>query len=273
MTKIILSVVVLVVLVGAIFMLQGAKQEEPVVQDQEQPQEEQKTISQILAENTATTLASLVAVNESDSEGMGYRVVQDGMFYHAVLASMPEPAEGSVYEGWLVQPEPLQFFSTGVMQKNEQGIWQLEYKADQDYPSYLRVVITEETVVDETPEIHIIEGDFPMQVTELQIEDIVVGTGAEAATGDTISAHYTGTFANGSKFDSSYDRGTPFSFELGAGNVIAGWDQGILGMKVGGKRKLAIPPSLGYGEAGIPGAIPPNSTLYFEVELVSVNAK
>ena len=104
----------------------------------------------------------------------------------------------------------------------------------------------------------------------LKIEDVKLGTGAEAKEGNMITAHYTGTLLDGTKFDSSLDRGTPFSFQLGSGQVIAGWDQGVLGMKVGGKRKLTIPPDLAYGEQGIPGAIPSNATLIFEIELLSV---
>lgn len=106
-------------------------------------------------------------------------------------------------------------------------------------------------------------------VTELQIQDLVVGTGKEATAGAEVSVHYTGVLTNGQKFDSSVDRGQPFSFPLGAGRVIAGWDQGVAGMKVGGKRKLIIPPSLGYGAAGT-GPIPGNATLVFDVELLDV---
>lgn len=104
----------------------------------------------------------------------------------------------------------------------------------------------------------------------LQIEDLQVGTGAEAKSGQSISVHYTGTLTNGKKFDSSRDRNDTFDFQLGAGMVIKGWDQGIVGMKVGGRRKLTIPPELGYGPMGYPPVIPPNSTLIFDVELVSV---
>ena len=104
----------------------------------------------------------------------------------------------------------------------------------------------------------------------LVIEDLTVGSGAEAKTGDTVSVHYTGTLIDGSKFDSSLDRGTPFTFTLGAGQVIQGWDEGIAGMKVGGKRKLTIPPELGYGASGYPPVIPKNATLIFEVELVEI---
>lgn len=106
--------------------------------------------------------------------------------------------------------------------------------------------------------------------SELQIEDIVAGKGKEAAIGKLAQVHYIGTLLDGTKFDSSLDRGEPFQFVLGAGQVIQGWDQGVAGMKVGGKRKLTIPPELGYGVQGVPGTIPPNSTLVFEVELLDV---
>jgi FKBP-type peptidyl-prolyl cis-trans isomerase len=107
-------------------------------------------------------------------------------------------------------------------------------------------------------------------MAELQIEDLQVGTGAEAQAGQNVSVHYTGWLTTGEKFDSSVDRGRPFQFPLGGGRVIKGWDQGVVGMKVGGKRKLTIPPELGYGSRGAPGAIPPNATLIFEVELLGV---
>ena len=114
-----------------------------------------------------------------------------------------------------------------------------------------------------------IEGS-PNMNDQLKIEDEVVGTGAEAVSGKKVTVNYLGTLSDGTKFDSSYDRGTPFSFNLGAGEVIKGWDQGVAGMKVGGKRKLTIPPSLGYGAAGAGGVIPGNATLIFEVELLKV---
>lgn len=104
----------------------------------------------------------------------------------------------------------------------------------------------------------------------LKSEDLTVGSGDEATTGKTVSVHYTGTLTDGSKFDSSLDRGRPFEFQLGAGRVIKGWDQGVLGMKVGGKRKLTIPSDLAYGARGFPPVIPPNSTLVFEIELLGV---
>jgi FKBP-type peptidyl-prolyl cis-trans isomerase len=107
----------------------------------------------------------------------------------------------------------------------------------------------------------------------LLIEDLVVGTGATAATGDTVTVNYIGTFTNGTKFDSSYDRNQPFPFRVGAGQVIAGWDQGVPGMRVGGKRRLTIPPSLAYGSAGRPPTIPGNATLVFEIELLSIAGK
>lgn len=111
---------------------------------------------------------------------------------------------------------------------------------------------------------------LPPGPTELQTVDEKVGTGKEAKTGDTVRVHYTGTLMNGKKFDSSRDRGEPFEFKLGAGQVIKGWDQGVAGMKVGGKRKLTIPSSLGYGDRGSPPTIPGGAGLKFDVELVEV---
>jgi hypothetical protein len=103
----------------------------------------------------------------------------------------------------------------------------------------------------------------------LRITDLVIGDGAEASAGQTVSVNYRGTLANGTEFDSSYGRG-PFSFPLGGGRVIQGWDEGVAGMKVGGKRKLVIPPDLAYGDRGAGGVIPPNATLTFEVELLRI---
>lgn len=117
------------------------------------------------------------------------------------------------------------------------------------------------------------EPQAPTQNAEqLSIQDVVVGTGAEAKAGDKVTVHYTGTFTNGTKFDSSLDRGQPFDFTLGAQQVIKGWDLGVAGMKVGGTRKLTIPPTLGYGAQPV-GPIPANSTLLFTVELLAVNGK
>jgi FKBP-type peptidyl-prolyl cis-trans isomerase FkpA len=104
----------------------------------------------------------------------------------------------------------------------------------------------------------------------LVIEEVLVGEGAEARAGQTVSVHYTGWLTNGSKFDSSKDRNEPFQFPLGARHVIAGWDEGVQGMKIGGTRKLTIPPQLGYGARGAGGVIPPNATLVFEVELLGL---
>lgn len=105
----------------------------------------------------------------------------------------------------------------------------------------------------------------------LQIEDLVVGNGAEAVKGKNITVHYTGWLTDGTKFDSSVDRKQPFTLRLGAGQVIQGWEEGFNGMKVGGKRKLTIPPEMGYGSRAVGGVIPANSTLIFEVELLRVS--
>jgi FKBP-type peptidyl-prolyl cis-trans isomerase FkpA len=106
---------------------------------------------------------------------------------------------------------------------------------------------------------------------KLQIEDLKVGTGSEAVAGKQVTVHYVGTLTDGSKFDSSRDRGKGFDFRLGAGQVIRGWDQGVAGMKVGGLRKLTIPPDMAYGDRGFPPVIPARATLVFEVELLAVN--
>ncbi len=104
----------------------------------------------------------------------------------------------------------------------------------------------------------------------LKYEDLAEGDGAVAAAGQRVTVHYTGWLTDGSKFDSSVDRAEPFSFALGRGMVIRGWDEGVVGMKVGGRRRLTIPPQLGYGAQGAGGVIPPNATLVFEVELLQV---
>jgi FKBP-type peptidyl-prolyl cis-trans isomerase len=115
-----------------------------------------------------------------------------------------------------------------------------------------------------------VTGPSTKMPSGLEYWDIKVGTGPTASAGHTVKVHYTGWLTNGKKFDSSIDRGEPFSFELGGGQVIKGWDQGVAGMKVGGKRQLRIPPELAYGDRGAGGAVPPNATLIFDVELLGV---
>jgi FKBP-type peptidyl-prolyl cis-trans isomerase len=114
------------------------------------------------------------------------------------------------------------------------------------------------------------EGKEVTTTSGLQYVDLAVGTGATAEAGHTVTVHYTGWLENGTKFDSSVDRGQPFSFPLGTGRVIKGWDEGVKGMKVGGKRKLTIPAKLGYGAQGTGGVIPPHATLIFDVELLGL---
>lgn len=114
------------------------------------------------------------------------------------------------------------------------------------------------------------KGSTVTTASGLQYEEIVEGTGASPQPGQTVVVQYTGTLEDGTKFDSSVDRGQPFQFQIGVGRVIRGWDEGVMTMKVGGKRKLIIPPQLGYGARGV-GPIPPNSTLLFEVELIRIN--
>jgi FKBP-type peptidyl-prolyl cis-trans isomerase len=113
------------------------------------------------------------------------------------------------------------------------------------------------------------ESDY--EAAMLEKTDLVVGEGAEAVAGKKITVHYVGTLTNGTKFDASRDHGEPFAFTLGRGQVIRGWDEGVVGMKVGGKRKLVVPADMGYGARGFPPVIPANSTLVFEVELLGVS--
>lgn len=108
---------------------------------------------------------------------------------------------------------------------------------------------------------------------ELVIEDLVVGEGREARNGDSIAVHYVGSLTDGTKFDSSYDRNQPFGFTIGAGQVIKGWDIGVSGMRVGGKRRLTVPPQFAYGQRGAGDLIPANATLIFEIDLIGVNSQ
>ena len=120
------------------------------------------------------------------------------------------------------------------------------------------------------PEIDFPEGQPP---ADLEIKDIWEGDGEVAQAGQTVTVHYVGvSFSTGEEFDASWNRGTPFRFPLGGGRVIKGWDQGVAGMKVGGKRTLVIPPAMAYGERGAGGVIPPNATLVFDVELLEVKS-
>jgi peptidylprolyl isomerase len=117
---------------------------------------------------------------------------------------------------------------------------------------------------------HDAKGSKHKDIEELVVKDITIGTGAEAKDGNTVTVHYTGRLTNHKKFDSSKDRNQPFSFQLGRGEVIKGWDRGVKGMKVGGKRKLIIPAFLGYGDRGAGADIPPGATLLFDIELLNV---
>lgn len=126
------------------------------------------------------------------------------------------------------------------------------------------------TSTDTKPTVEVPEGEPPK---ELEIEDITEGEGAEAQPGDTVSVQYVGVnYSDGSEFDASWDRGEPFEFQLGAGGVIPGWDEGVVGMKEGGRRQLVIPPELGYGRQGQPPDIPPNETLVFVIDLLEVRS-
>ncbi|CAN5655011.1 hypothetical protein BH23PAT1_BH23PAT1_4200 [soil metagenome] len=127
---------------------------------QEEKNEEVEDFISLLLSNPITASTNLSAVDGSGSKGTAYRLYEDNTLKHVVVADMPDPESGSVYEGWLVQASPLKFFSTGVMEKNDQGKWVLEFTSKTEYPNHLKVVITEETIVDEIPEKHILEGDF-----------------------------------------------------------------------------------------------------------------
>jgi len=164
----ILIVVVLAVIVGGGILgyqfLRTSKEEPKVPAVEEGKSEiimrEEVSFLDMIQRDPDTQIAPLIAVDGSNSSGAAYKLFKNGKLYHAVMASMPDPQEGNVYEGWLVQPSPLQFFSTGVMEKNENNVWVLEYSTDNEYPSYTKVIITEETIIDPIPETHIIEGSF-----------------------------------------------------------------------------------------------------------------
>jgi FKBP-type peptidyl-prolyl cis-trans isomerase len=118
-----------------------------------------------------------------------------------------------------------------------------------------------------------VTGEGTKTPSGLQYWDIKVGTGQEAKSGDHVKVHYTGWLTSGKKFDSSVDAHQPFDFTIGRGDVIKGWEEGVTGMKVGGKRQLRIPPDLAYGKEGYPGAIPPNATLIFDIQLLGIVSK
>lgn len=143
------------------------------------------------------------------------------------------------------------------------GVWYLRDNGSKNKTASANDSTSSMSTVTPTP------SSSPEGGQQMQVEDIVVGTGEEAVSGKTVTVNYVGTLTDGTKFDASADHGQPFSFELGAGRVIKGWDQGVAGMKVGGKRKLTIPPDLAYGNQAV-GTIPSNSTLVFEVELLKV---
>jgi len=124
----------------------------------------------------------------------------------------------------------------------------------------------------EDPDDECVEDEATRTSTGLRYTDLTCGSGAEAIGGTTVTVHYVGELEDGTSFDSSRERGEPYSFLLGAGKVIPGWDEGVAGMRIGGVRRLVIPPDLGYGEAGFPPTIPQNATLTFEVELLEVDA-
>lgn len=147
------------------------------------------------------------------------------------------------------------------------GIWLFMRKGSESPSLYDK----DSASITATPSSSLSAGQVQRLSDGLQIQDIVIGQGQAAKAGDTIAVHYVGTLANGTKFDSSYDHGQPFAFQLGGSQVIKGWDEGVQGMKIGGKRKLVIPPALGYGNRNIGnGLIPSNSTLIFEVELLAI---
>lgn len=156
--KIIIIVVLAIIILGFLFY-DGIINK---IKDQKETKENIKEISvlETLIKDSSTEVRALLAVNESSSYGTAYRLLKDGKIYHVVVADMPDPKRGSFYEGWLVQDDLFDFFSTGVMQKNEDGQWVLIYTANKEFENHKKVVITEEAIVDATPEDHVIEGEF-----------------------------------------------------------------------------------------------------------------
>ena len=161
-----------------------------------------------------------------------------------------------------------------VVRSNAPAAAAAAFELDPEDPNPSLFIMASDVPSDQTASAADLGGDLVaakerVTASGLRITDLVIGDGPEATAGETVSVNYRGTLENGKEFDSSYGRG-PFSFPLGAGRVIKGWDEGVAGMQVGGKRKLVIPPDLAYGERGAGGVIPPNATLIFEVELLKI---
>ena len=173
MSKIIIAIIIIIVIAGLGYwgyQLMTAPKEE-AKEESPTPKEDgimgDGILDMILADESSEVI-DLEVVDGSNSSGKAYRLIRDGKLYHVVVANLPEPPEGNKYEGWLVVPDPLKFFSTGVMEKNEKDLWVLEYTNNQAFLEYYRVVITLETAVDLNPEKHIIEGDFSSDLPEVQ---------------------------------------------------------------------------------------------------------
>ncbi|MBT4121887.1 hypothetical protein HOE31_02975 [bacterium] len=172
MKKVIIIFILLITVVAIYLLMNNDSDQNELVNDKREngmvvsnvvdamPEEFKANFEDDILTDSDTEVASLVAVDSSESSGTAYRLVKDGKLYHRVVADLPDLMDNNKYEGWLVQKSPLKFFSTGVMEKIEDGKWFLEYQANNEYPTYLTIVITLETIVDTTPEKHIIEGDF-----------------------------------------------------------------------------------------------------------------